>query len=524
MSDNPKDDDWGMTLTNVPLNQEKKKDVPQNFPPKAESTPSLPPADDWGMTTPNVNIPHNAIPPPPNQASSSPISDFDKTTPNINIPQQFSKQPKQSSASNQPSDDWEISSGNINVPKESRKDDWQMPTPVFRKSEGETPSFDKTTPNFNLQNLDGDFGSPYAEEEVGNKTTPYYRLPENQAESSNAVESPSVSEPSDDNPPEKPAVKQKSGNIKWVLLLGGLFAFFLLTTAALVGVYFLYFNTPNTVKSAANKSTETAPTVAPSVAPTVAVTSNLPVTVNYKSDMVLVAAGEFTMGSDAGGDESKPAHKVTVPAFYIDKTEVTNAQYKEFCTANGKTAPTDPFWEKGYFENRPNAPVLGVSFNDAQEFAKWAGKRLPTEQEWEKAASWDAAKQSKLEFPWGESFENGKAAFGLDTPKDVGSFPSGASPSGAMDLAGNVAEWVDAFFQPYPNNIASNPNFGETNRVVRGGHFGSKSNDLLKTTKRIYVPPGVASGEDEEKLFAAAIGFRCAVSADDGRLQEFLKK
>jgi formylglycine-generating enzyme required for sulfatase activity len=93
-----------------------------------------------------------------------------------------------------------------------------------------------------------------------------------------------------------------------------------------------------------------------------------------------------------------------------------------------------------------------------------------------------------------------------------------------MDMAGNVAEWVDAFFQPYPNNVASNPNFGETNRVVRGGHFGSKSNDLLKTTKRIYVPPGVASGEDEEKLFAAAIGFRCAVSADDARLQESLKK
>ncbi|HVE57366.1 MAG TPA: SUMF1/EgtB/PvdO family nonheme iron enzyme [Pyrinomonadaceae bacterium] len=519
MSDNPKDDDWGMTLPNVPLNEEKKKDVPPNFPPKAvESTPSLPPADDWGMTTPNINIPNNAASPPPSQAPGQPIADFDSTTPNINIPQQFSEQPKQSPASNQPSDDWGISSEKINVPKENKKDDWQMPTPVFRKSEGEKPTFDKTTPNFNLKNLNEDFGSPYNEEDAGNKTTPYYRLPENQGESNAAP--PEVSEQSADGSQKKSAVKQKSGNAKWFLLLGGLFAFFLIATAALVAAYFLYFNTPNTVKSVANKSTETAPTAAP----TVAVTNTLPASVNYKGDMVLVAAGEFTMGSDTGGDESKPAHKVTVPAFYIDKTEVTNAQYKEFCTANGKSAPPDPFWEKGYFENRPNAPVLGVSFNDAQEFAKWAGKRLPTEAEWEKAASWDAAKQSKLDFPWGASFENGKAAFGLDTPKDVGSFPSGASPSGAMDMAGNVAEWVDAFFQPYPNNVASNPNFGETNRVVRGGHFGSKSNDLLKTTKRIYVPPGVASGEDEEKLFAAAIGFRCAVSADDARLQESLKK
>src|SRR6476661_1802500 len=172
MSDNPKDDDWGMTLPNVPLNEEKKIDVPQNFPPKAvESTPSLPPADDWGMTTPNINIPNNIASPPPNQAPSQPLADFDSTTPNINIPPQFSEQSKQSPASNQPPDDWGISSENINIPKESRKDDWQMPTPVFRKSEGETPTFDKTTPNFNLKNLNEDFGSPYNEEDPGNKTT-----------------------------------------------------------------------------------------------------------------------------------------------------------------------------------------------------------------------------------------------------------------------------------------------------------------------------------------------------------------
>ena len=515
MSDNPKDDDWGMTMPNTRLDDEKLKDAVPGSQPKAEQTPSLPP-DDWSMTAPNVNIPQNAVP-PSSQASNQPPSDFDKTTPNINVPQQYSNQPKASQA---PHDDWGMTDANINVPKEGRKDDWQMPAPVFRVSEGEKPNFDKTTPNFNLKGEE--FGSPYAaEEDTGNKTTPYYRLPENQVESS-AAEPQAVSGQTAETEQPKPAEPSKSGNMKWVLLLGGLFAFFVIVTAALVAVYFLYFDTSGTVtsKPLANKPIETAPTVQPTVAPA----ATLPATINYKGDMVLVAAGEFTMGSDTGGDESKPAHKVTVPAFYIDKTEVTNAQYKEFCNATGKTPPTDPFWEKGYFEKRPNAPVLGVSFEDAKAFAAWAGKRLPTEEEWEKAASWDPAANAKLEFPWGATFESGKAAFGLDTPKDVGNFPTGASPSGALDLAGNVAEWVDAYFQPYPGNTSSNPNFGEINRVARGGHFSSKTNDFLKTTKRIYLPPSVASGEDEEKLFAAAIGFRCAVSADDARLQEFLKK
>ncbi|MEP6904035.1 MAG: SUMF1/EgtB/PvdO family nonheme iron enzyme, partial [Actinomycetota bacterium] len=502
----------------------KPKESIENFTPRTDAVPNPPTADEWGMTTPNVKIPQNAVP-PQNAASSPPISDFDKTAPNINIPQQFSETPK--APASPPADEWGMTEANISVPKEDRKEDWQMPQPVFRVSEGEKPNFDKTSPNFNIKNLNEDFGAPYDEEDSGNKTTPYYRLPENQLESNVAVEPQSaIAGQSADSIKEKPAVKAKSGNMKWILLLGGLFGFFLIVTTSLVAVYFLYFDTSGTVKSnntaTANKSSDTASTPAPSS--TVATSSNLPPTINYKSDMVLVAAGEFTMGSDAGSDESKPAHKVTLPAFYIDKTEVTNAQYKEFCTANGKQPPTDPFWEKGYFENRPNAPVLGVSFDDAKAFAAWAGKRLPTEQEWEKAASWDAAKQSKLEFPWGASFGSGKAAFGLNTTKDVGSFPSGASPSGAMDMAGNVAEWVDAFFQPYPGNTASNPNFGEINRVARGGFFGSKTNENLKTTKRIYLPPSVASGEDEEKLFAAAIGFRCAVSADDSRLQEFLKK
>lgn len=517
MSNNPKDDDWGMTMPNVRLDDELKKDAPP-MPPKAEPTPSLPP-DDWGMTAANVSVPPGMMPP-----ADPPLSDFDQTAPNINVPPQYTQQPKASAPPAQPDDEWGMTQANVNLPKETKKDNWQMPAPVFRVSEGEKPNFDKTTPNFNLKNLPDDYGSPYGDDGTGNKTTPYYRLPENQTETPVAVaQAPDAEAPVETAAP-KP-VQPKSGNMKWILMLGGLFSFFLIVTAALIAGYFLYFNTPNTVSStsSANKA-ETAPTAAPTAVPLAATSNALPATVNYKGEMVLVAAGEFTMGSETGGDESKPAHQVTLPAFYIDKTEVTNAQFKEFCDATGKKPPPDPFWEKGYFEKRPAAPVLGVSFNDAKEFAAWAGKRLPTEAEWEKAASWDSAKQMKLDFPWGAAFEAGKAAFGLTTPKETGAFQLGASPSGALDMAGNVAEWVDAYFQPYPGNTATNPNFGEINRVVRGGHFGSKANDFLKTTRRIYVPPGVASGEDEEKLFAAAIGFRCAVSADDARLQNVLRK
>jgi formylglycine-generating enzyme required for sulfatase activity len=240
--------------------------------------------------------------------------------------------------------------------------------------------------------------------------------------------------------------------------------------------------------------------------------------------MVLVPAGEFTMGSDSDDEESKPAHKITLPAFYIDKYEVTNAQYKEFCDATQRSYPLNPSWNKNYFLERTNAPVLGVSFDDAKAYAEWAGKRLPTEQEWEKAASWSDSSQTKFEFPWGKSFEKSKATFGTNTTSDVGKFAGGASPSGAMDMAGNVFEWVDSYYQAYPNSTATNSEFGEKNRVVRGGFFGSKTNDSLKTTKRTYLPPNTASSETDTEQRTSPVGFRCAVSADDSRVQDSIKK
>ena len=118
-------------------------------------------------------------------------------------------------------------------------------------------------------------------------------------------------------------------------------------------------------------------------------------------------------------------------------------------------------------------PVVGVNFADASAYAAWAGKRLPTEQEWEKAASWGPNATKKRSWPWGDDNDASRATLNTDHPANAGLKPDGASAYGVQDLAGNVMEWVDAFYQPYPNSTASDPNFGTNNRVVRGGNFHS---------------------------------------------------
>jgi formylglycine-generating enzyme required for sulfatase activity len=551
MSDKPKDDDWGMTMPHMRLEKDKNADdFADDFAPNPYSA-NQSSADEWGVTQQNFNL-------PPNQASS----DFDKTTPNINIPKDAWRDenpysPPQSSGDdwgmttpninipggqkqddwgatapninipqeNKPSD-WGMTVPNVNVPKQEKKDDWSMPAPVFRISEGEkidnlpkrTPNlnqneaggFDKTAPNFNL--------SEVSSSQSFDKTAP----------NRNLQSQPNVSEQfsAGQAAVQTPQVERASsgGGSKMIYVLGGIIALLFFGIVALAGAYFLFLNKPPTAQKIETPREEPKEIV-PSAAPIVIseTKTDLPKEINYKGAMVLVAAGEFTMGSDTDTEESKPAHKVTLPAYYIDKTEVTNAEYKKFCDETGKSYPPNPHLEKDYFTKRPNAPVVGVSFADAQAYAAWAGKRLPTEAEWEKAASWDETSQSKRVFPWGNDFQNNNAAFGINSISDVGKFSAGASSCGALDMAGNVLEWVDAFFQPYPDSTSTNAEFGEKNRVVRGGHFSSKSNDSLKTTKRIYVSPDIASGEDDEKLVAAIIGFRCAVSADAPAVKEVLQ-
>jgi len=246
---------------------------------------------------------------------------------------------------------------------------------------------------------------------------------------------------------------------------------------------------------------------------------SLPKEIDYNGAMRLIAAGEFIMGDDNHNPDEKPAHKVTLPDFYIDKFEVTNQQYKKFCDATKHAYPTNPWWDNDYFK-KANMPVVGVNFADAAAYAAWAGKRLPTEEEWEKAASWGPDATKKRMWPWGDSANGSQATLNSSHPTSVGSKPNGASAYEVQDLAGNVLEWVDAFYQPYPNSSATDPNFGATNRVVRGGNFHSDV-DAARTSRRIYAPAEFTAEEKKERSWL--IGFRCALSANDAKLQERLR-
>ena len=245
----------------------------------------------------------------------------------------------------------------------------------------------------------------------------------------------------------------------------------------------------------------------------------LPVEVDYKSKMMLISAGEFEMGSNNYDDE-KPAHKVTLPAYYIDKFEVTNAQYKAFCDANNRTYP-ETIAGNDYFTAKPESPVVGLTYDDAAAYARWIGKRLPSEAEWEKAASWDPATQAKRKWPWGNNPGGATANVSLkEDPKiaDVGQFAGDVSAYNVHDMGGNAGEWVDAFYQPYEGNQIKNSDFGTKYRVVRGGSVKSTL-DQARTTFRGHVPAEVSEGLKKQLL----IGVRCAISVSDPKIQETVR-
>jgi serine/threonine-protein kinase len=241
----------------------------------------------------------------------------------------------------------------------------------------------------------------------------------------------------------------------------------------------------------------------------------LPREIDYNGQMVLIPAGEFIMGDDGGSLSERPAHRVNLGAYYIDKFEVTNGQYKLFCEKTGKKPPPNPPIDANYFDGRPDFPVRGMSWYDAAEYAKWAGKRLPTEAEWEKAASWNPNGQRKRRWPWGDNPEAGRACVNTQLPSPVGGYAGDESAYGVRDMAGNVAEWVADYYQAYPGNQSQDPSFGTRYRVVRGGHFQSTL-DQARATKRVYLPPDLS---DSRSL----VGFRCAISADDPKFQAYLR-
>jgi formylglycine-generating enzyme required for sulfatase activity len=131
-----------------------------------------------------------------------------------------------------------------------------------------------------------------------------------------------------------------------------------------------------------------------------------------------------------------PRHRASNAAFFLDKTEVTNAQYKKFCDATGYAPP--PHWKAGNFpEGQGDFPVTRVNWYEATACANWMGKRLPTESEWERAAG---GTEGRL-YTWGNTWDASRLVWDTDGPRAVGSKPQGASPEGALDLNGNVLEW-----------------------------------------------------------------------------------
>ncbi len=189
-----------------------------------------------------------------------------------------------------------------------------------------------------------------------------------------------------------------------------------------------------------------------------------------RPDAVFVPAGQFIMGDDNGLTDERPAHPVTLDAFWIDRTEVTNSMYAQCADAGACQTPASTVYydDPAYSDH----PVAFVSWVDAKNFCAWAGKRLPTEAEWEKAATWNSKTNIKSVYPWGNDFDCRKGNFDDEDQVDaslmpnteigcdgfvrtapVGSFPDGASSYGALDMAGNVWEWVhDAFIEVDPFN------------------------------------------------------------------------
>ncbi len=218
--------------------------------------------------------------------------------------------------------------------------------------------------------------------------------------------------------------------------------------------------------------------------------------------MVQVPPGCLMMGSDSGQSDELPINEVCFYASYwIDQTEVTRAMYTE-CVSAGGCTPTIP----SELSTAPNQPINRVTWDQANAYCQWRDLQLPTEAEWEYAARGPAG----FKFAWGDGFEVDRAQYGGNsngTIAPVGSYPSGASWTGALDMTGNVAEWVRTVYMPYPYNPSYNSVFDtDSERGVRGGDYQFLLSEYLTTTRR---------NSNEPTFQEENVGFRCAnVPAD----------
>lgn len=283
--------------------------------------------------------------------------------------------------------------------------------------------------------------------------------------------------------------------------------------------------------------------------------------------MILIPAGDFVMGSDRV-DESKlteefgfrqpmyldehPQHKVNLKAFYIDRLEVTNADYKAFVQATGTTEPalwvqngynvsdeklrsfrieTLQWAAREYFHldmdtraldkeallaelekiqgQRDSLPVTAVNWYDAASYCRWKGKRLPTEAEWEKAARGTDG----LEYPWGRDWDPSRVNTSENSGENdvdlrpVGSFAEDRSPYGVLDMGGNVSEWVADWYEAYPGATFKSEFYGGIHKVIKGGGAGVGHYAIS------YFFRAARRGQADPSAVSTDVGFRCASNA-----------
>ena len=251
--------------------------------------------------------------------------------------------------------------------------------------------------------------------------------------------------------------------------------------------------------------------------------------------MVVVPAGQFTMGPTEAQiqaavtyclfstnnlqsacqnkfDIETPDHIVYLDTFWIDQTDVTNAMFARCVKAKSCLPPhaTKSYVRPDYYGNSQyeDYPVVYVDWNQADAYCKWAGRRLPTEAEWEKAAR---GTDGRI-FPWGELFDKGKGNFyqSIGDTSKVGDYPAGVSPYGALDMAGNVWQWVadwydETYYRFTPDRNPTGPTSG-LYRVIRGGawDFGDYTIEYIHSFDRKKSDPDTTNYD---------FGFRCAMGA-----------
>jgi len=314
------------------------------------------------------------------------------------------------------------------------------------------------------------------------------------------------------------------GAILFLLILGGFGLNYLIKNLPVATATAPFTNDTPTFELATLTDVPFTPTILPTETPVPTPALGIGSTeISPKDGMTLlyVPAGEFLMGStDAdtlASSYEKPQHPVTLDAYWIDQTEVTNAQYAKCVADNGACKePTNKssYTHSSYYGNSEfdQYPVLYVDWNMSNTYCSWAGRELPTEAQWEKAASWDEATHTKNVYPsWGNSIDctfansydtkNAKYCTGDTTA--VKSYESGKSPYGAYDMAGNVWEWVNDLYDIYPGGDANaSADFGQKHRVLRGGSWLNLNIDT-RSAARGWNIPGYTNFN---------LGFRCSRS------------